>query len=311
MKMFGRYDGGIGNRINNILNLLACYRSREKEVDECVIEWICNATWSSKYEDLFEPILGVKIINVGKACETIEELRKHFLDVEINENRKCTDETKIEDLLEGKCNIIHNAEWKGTFTGDLSPISTMEIEGTGCIHIDFGGGTVNKENIWHFLPRPNKDIIDETKQTISDLNLDKSFAGMHIRDTDHPRRFKNIKTWELTIEKETAKGNKVFIVSDSNEIKEHLLNKYPDKVITQLQKDTLFKLNPDKKWDERPYEGYEGGSSEYNVASPKLSCRQSLIDMLLLSYVYPDYGVQESTFTENAYRYWYGEWWND
>lgn len=289
MKVFGRYDGGIGNRINGIMNLMMCYRSRQEEIYECTLEWISNKTWSSEYEDLFEPIPDMKIINVGKACNSIDELREHFHNDEINKNY-------TEDR-EGS--VRYNAEYKGLYEGPLT--TDIEIEGSASF---WNIRSIDKEDIWKFFPKPNKELIDETKKIISDLNIDQSAAGMHIRDTDHPSRQK-LEVWERVIERE---DKKVFIVSDSNEIKQQLINKYPDKVIAQLHENTLFKLTPDRKWDEAPVDGFK---SEYNVASPAPSCKQSMIDMLLLSYVYPDYGIRESTFSENANRYNYAEWWND
>jgi hypothetical protein len=191
--------------------------------------WIPYSGLNSEFEDLFEPINGLKIYkekifgNIASSFRPkiyrgipvkIRNKFYHNLDLVINNhdfnNYFIPNEIKMFDFIKRYKNVY---------------IET-------CHEFDRNGINFFKEFI------PVKAIQDKINAIVSSFTSE-SVIGVHIRRGDHKKAMQNspVSLFYEAIEKEISKNEKVkfFLATDDVEIEKSLKEKYPKKIIVSVK----------------------------------------------------------------------------
>lgn len=128
--------------------------------------------------------------------------------------------------------------------------------------------------------RIKSHIRESIDVTASELGLDKSVVGMHIRGTDFPPP----SGWKDWLSAKVHEGNKVFVCSDESTIEDQAYTLFPDNVIILKGKKHVTKSNPSNP------------SWRNNVYTSKESLEDSIRDLYLLGKTNVAYYNSASTF---------------
>lgn len=146
-------------------------------------------------------------------------------------------------------------------------------------------GSIDKETVVENFNRlkPKKWVNDKISNTLKELDINKNVIGIHGRATDFTNE--RIEKYYGIIDKELKnnKEQKFFFCSDDPSWEERLSKKYPNNVITRKIKNSVYKANPNK-----PYNN--------NVMTPVEAIIDGYIDIVLLSKTNFKYYNNLSTF---------------
>ena len=146
-------------------------------------------------------------------------------------------------------------------------------------------GNVSTETIIENFNKlePKKEITERINNVINELGIDKSVIGIHGRATDFVNE-KIDKYYQIVdTELKTNKNQKFLFCSDDPEWEKSMKNRYPNNVLIREVKDSVYKANND-----RPYNN--------NVMTPLEAVIDGYVDIVLLSKTNFKYFNGLSTF---------------
>lgn len=242
-KIYFRPDGGLGNRMRS---LLSAYQYCEKNSIKLIVIWLLDNGFNCKFEDIF------LISNFPKA---------KFIYVKYNTINIFRNYRIIDLIIKRKCLYIEEN------ISELSQIDEIK-ENNVYIH---SYEPFFETNMYYLF-----EFVDEIKNMANCIinDYDKTI-GVHIRRTDNSDAIKH-SPLELFIEKirkEINSGAKIYLATDSNEVKCSLIDSFGnDKIITNI-------------------------NAELNRSS-KNGIINAAIDMYILSKTEKIYGSYWSSFSD-------------
>lgn len=262
-------SGGIGNRLNPILNIKNIF-----DMDVALV-WPRTMRLMCDFNEVFDN--DIKII-------TQEELLN--LDDVDNYHGSAggLSASQHEFNLNGYDNLLKlSQKYKPKPISQLN-ISNLPKKNTIIFYNNFIG-SIDKETVFENFNRlkPKKWINDKISNTLKKLGINKNVIGIHGRATDFTNE--RIEKYYGIIDKELKnnKEQKFFFCSDDPNWEERLSKKYPNNVITRKIKNSVYKANPNK-----PYNN--------NVMTPVEAIIDGYVDIVLLSKTNFKYYNNLSTF---------------
>ena len=215
--------GGLANRMRAI-EAASVYA--KKFMARLIIIWEENEFLFATFEQCFEPIDGVKVININTLGQGLYfRAKRKVLNIFFLWLGKLIFDIRLYDI---------------TIKKYLSKDKTPRLEETFFEIITKSNKTVYLETCYEFYPSPKSLLLTIKKnireKAITILEPYNEFIGVHIRRTDNLEAIDNSPT-ELFIEKmnvilQERPTIKFYISTDSDELLHNLKNIYKDKVFS-------------------------------------------------------------------------------
>ena len=181
-----------------------------------------------------------------------------------------------EDLLVGPVKYYGKRFLEDPDLGHLTIIPERECDFFDDAHIVYESpstlGFISRSKRAELLGRLiiNEGTLNRVDKFCREHQIDKSTYGVHIRETDHPRRGNNY--YAKKIESIVSRDPKArfFLCSDSQEVENYFCARYPERVVIKPKRSYVKKAEAGLDW---VVEG-NGRKPFYNVYRDKQSLRK-------------------------------------
>jgi len=137
--------------------------------------------------------------------------------------------------------------------------------------------------ILHTL-RPQKELLDTVNKFCHRHHIDKNVQGVHVRQTDNAH--KDVKQYIQEMQEQLNKDKQTcfFVCSDSLDTETHIINAFPDNVITFPKTTYPEKRNPQQGWIIHNSKRTSGiHKRTYNIVRSQSATLEGFYDLLILT----------------------------